>query len=79
MHNGLFLLNQDLSIGSQYSKELERLLGKTTVENLLDVLQQDHRTPEDLEVAVRQLYNPCTKERLIASLNPLIRTPLRTS
>ena len=82
VHNGLFLLNQDLSIGSQYSKELERLLGKKQLggKNLLDVLEDIIEHPEDLEVAasfVRQLYNPRTKERLIASLNPLIRTPLR--
>ena len=82
VHHGLFLLDKELNIGSQYSKELERLLGKTHLggKNLLDVLADMIARPEDLDVAasfVRQLYNPRTKERLIASLNPLVRTPIQ--
>lgn len=74
---GLFLLDKDLNIGSQYSKQLESLIGQKNVggKNLLDVLAgfidtKDLNTTNDF---VAQLYNPRTKERLIASLNPLIR------
>lgn len=74
---GLFLLDKDLTIGSQYSKQLESLIGQKNVggKNLLDVLTgfidtKDLNTTNDF---VTQLYNPRTKERLIASLNPLIR------
>ena len=74
---GLFLLDKDLTIGSQYSKQLENLIGQKNVggKNLLDVLAgfidaKDLNTTNDF---VAQLYNPRTKERLIASLNPLIR------
>jgi hypothetical protein len=74
---GLFLLDKDLTIGSQYSKQLESLIGQKNVggKNLLDVLAgfidtKDLNTTNDF---VAQLYNPRTKERLIASLNPLIR------
>lgn len=74
---GLFLLDKDLNIGSQYSKQLENLIGQKNVggKNLLDVLAgfidaKDLNTTNDF---VAQLYNPRTKERLIASLNPLIR------
>ena len=74
---GLFLLDKDLNIGSQYSKQLESLIGQKNVggKNLLDVLAgfidaKDLHTTNDF---VAQLYNPRTKERLIASLNPLIR------
>ena len=74
---GLFLLDKDLNIGSQYSKQLESLIGQKNVggKNLLDVLAgfidtKDLNTTNDF---VARLYNPRTKERLIASLNPLIR------
>lgn len=75
--SGLFLLDKDLNIGSQYSKELENLLGQKNVggKNLLDVLG-GMLNNEDLNTTysfIKQLYNPRTKERLIRSLNPLTR------
>ncbi len=81
VNNGLFLLDKDLNIGSQYSAELERLWGKKELggKNMLDVLSDMVDSQENLETAgsfVNQLYNPRTKERLIRSLNPLIRTPM---
>lgn len=81
INNGLFLLDKDLNIGSQYSSELERLWGKQNLggQNMLSVLSDMVANPEDLETAgsfVQQLYNPRTKERLIASLNPLIHSPM---
>ena len=78
---GLFLLDRDLTIGSQYSKQLESLIGQKNVggKNLLDVLSSlinvtDLNTTNDF---VGQLYNPRTKERLIASLNPLVRQKVK--
>ena len=74
---GLFLVDKNLTIGSQYSKQLETLIGQKGVggKNLLDVLASFINT-SDLNTAndfIGQLYNARTKERLIASLNPLIR------
>ena len=74
---GLFLVDKNLTIGSQYSKQLETLIGQNGVggKNLLDVLASFINT-SDLNTAndfIGQLYNARTKERLIASLNPLIR------
>lgn len=74
---GLFLLDKDLNIGSQYSKELEKLLGQRQLSgrNLVEVLgsmisQEDLNTTHSF---IGQLYNPRVKERLIGSLNPLTR------
>lgn len=74
---GLFLLDKDMNIGSQYSKELENLLGQRELagRNLVEVLgtmisQEDLNTTHSF---VGQLYNPRVKERLIGSLNPLTR------
>ncbi|MDK4708014.1 ATP-binding protein [Kingella negevensis] len=80
VNTGLFLLDRDLNIGSQYSKELENLVGQTNLggKNLLDVLA-GLITEDDLNTThafIGQLYNPRTKERLIASLNPLNRQPV---
>ncbi|KPN71227.1 ATP-binding protein [Neisseria sp. 83E34] len=82
--SGLFLLDREMEIGSQYSKELERLLGKTDLsgKNLLEILSDMASNPRDLDTAgsfVQQLYNPRTKERLIAGLNPLIRCPMKVA
>ena len=78
---GLFLLDRDLTIGSQYSKQLESLIGQKNVggKNLLDVLSSlinvnDLNTTNEF---VGQLYNPRTKERLITSLNPLVRQKVK--
>lgn len=75
VNTGLFLLDQDLNLGSQYSKELETLLGQTQLggRNLIDVLG-GMISDEDLTTThsfIGQLYNPRTKERLIGDLNPL--------
>ncbi len=81
VNSGLFLLDKNLNIGSQYSDELERLWGKKDFagQNMLSVLSDMVSNPVDLETAgsfVRQLYNPRTKEKLIESLNPLARSPM---
>ncbi|MCS4533333.1 ATP-binding protein [Neisseria montereyensis] len=81
VNSGLFLLDKNLNIGSQYSQELEHLWGKRDFggQNMLSVLSDMVSNPDDLEVAgsfIRQLYNPRTKEKLIGSLNPFIRSPM---
>ena len=50
--------------------------------NMLDVLSDMVPSKENLETAgsfVNQLYNPRTKERLIGSLNPLVRSPMQVA
>ena len=71
------MLDKNLNIGSQYSKELERLIGQKNIggHNLIEVLST-MISQEDLDTTqsfVGQLYNPRVKERLIGSLNPLTR------
>ena len=53
VNNGLFLLDKDLNIGSQYSKELERLWGKKDLggKNMLDVLSDMVASKDNLETA----------------------------
>lgn len=79
--SGLFLLDRDLQIGNQYSSELENLIGMREIanRNLLDILSTklpEHEVENTAEF-VGQLYNAHVKERLIGSLNPLIRIPMR--
>ncbi|MDO5069445.1 MAG: ATP-binding protein [Neisseria zoodegmatis] len=81
INSGLFLLDKDLNIGTQYSKELEHLWGKKDFggQNMLDILSDMVANSEDLETAnsfIRQLYNPRVKEKLIGSLNPFVRCPM---
>lgn len=82
--SGLFLLDRNLNIGTQYSAALERLLGQNNLagKNLNNILSDMVANPRDLDTAggfVQQLYNPRTKERLIASLNPLVRCPMNVA
>lgn len=84
VNSGLFLLDKNLNIGSQYSDELESLWGKKDFagQNMLSVLSDMVSNPVDLETAgsfVRQLYNPRAKEKLIESLNPLARSPMNVT
>ena len=74
---GLFLLDQDLNLGQQYSKELESIIGHRDIggKNFSEILQT-MISNEDMETTqgfIKQLYNPKVKERLIADLNPLAR------
>lgn len=83
VNSGLFLLDHDLNIGHQYSRELENLLGTREIagRNMLDVLH-DKLPDEDVENTasfIEQLYNDRVKERLIGSLNPLTRVPIRVA
>ncbi len=75
--SGLFLIDRDLSIGSQHSAELEKILGRKEIGGLsLPQLLQDLVDAESLQMThsfVKQLYNSRVREKLIADLNPLSR------
>lgn len=75
VNTGLFLLDKDLNIGSQYSNALEGIMGTKRLagENLATVLR-NRISEKDLEVTrqfIAQLYNPRVKENLVNDLNPL--------
>ena len=74
---GLFLVDKNLTIGREYSRELENILGTTNIsgkrlDELLDaiVLTSDMNTVKEF---VAQLFNPRVKAKLINDLNPLDR------
>lgn len=74
---GLFLLDNDLNIGQQYSKELEQIIGHRDIggKNFSEILTT-MISVDDMDTTqgfIKQLYNPKVKERLIADLNPLAR------
>lgn len=75
VNTGLFLLDQDLVVGNQYSAALEDILGtqKIAGENFIYLLKnrisdKDLQTTEDF---INQLYRAHVKEKLVDSLNPL--------
>jgi len=75
VNEGLFLVHSDLSIGSQCSKELDKIFNLASYEgvNFKDLLK-DIISEKDLETAhgfVRLLFNEKVKEKLIKDLNPL--------
>ncbi|MFD1245449.1 ATP-binding protein [Paralysiella testudinis] len=77
VNSGLFLLDRNLKIGSQYSTELIKILGRKDIAglSLVDLLK-DLVNSEDVQMThsfVNQLYNGRVKEKLIADLNPLSR------
>ncbi len=72
---GLFLLNKDIKIGGQYSKELTAIFETENIANveLLKFLK-DTVSESDLEKLTRYLkllFDPKKKEKLIQGLNPL--------
>lgn len=75
VNEGLFLVDSDLTIGTQYSKALEGILGQRRIagQTLMDVLEslvneKEAKTTADF---VGLLFNPKVKEKLIGDLNPL--------
>lgn len=83
VNTGLFLLDKDLHIGHQYSKELTNIMGTSTAiagENLTRLLKNkvSDKDLETTESFVKQLYNPRVKEKLVNDLNPLKKVMLHT-
>ncbi|MFD1245621.1 ATP-binding protein [Paralysiella testudinis] len=77
INEGLFLVAPDLTIGSQYSSQLENIIGQRDLggKNFADVLAQ-FVPKEDLEITqtfIEQLYSDWVVEDLIEDLNPLHR------
>lgn len=75
VNEGLFLVDSELVIGTQYSKALEQILGQRRIagQGLMDVLEslvneKEAKTTADF---VGLLFNPKVKEKLIGDLNPL--------
>lgn len=72
---GLFLMDEHLVIGAQYSDQLETILqtkaiaGRTLVEILGGMISA--KDLETTQMFVEQLYNPWVVEDLIGDLNPL--------
>lgn len=77
VNEGLFLIDEDLTISNQYSAQLESIVGQDdvagkTLGEMLEPLVQS----EDVETVrefIEQLFNPKVKEKLIKDLNPLSR------
>lgn len=74
---GLFLLDSNLSIGQQYSAELENIIGQSRIggRHLSDLLEatvskEDYQLTQDF---IDQLFNEEVIEELIYDLNPLDR------
>lgn len=75
--SGLFLVDNKLQIGSQYSNKLESLIGMKEIagQNLNNLLIKlvDKSQIETTASYINQLYNAKIKEKLVADLNPLDR------
>lgn len=72
---GLFLLDRDLTVGSQHSTALIDIIGTDRVAGRsLEEILRNRISDKDLQTAeefIGQLYNPRVKEKLIHDLNPL--------
>ena len=79
--NGLFLINQDLKISKEYSKQLETILGQHNLaeQDLLQILSQLVLEPELLVIQgfFKQLFDGKVNEKLIQELNPLSQIDVR--
>ncbi len=75
VNEGLFLIHEDFTIGSQRSEKLYEILSIDTSEDVnFELLLKDIVSDKDLEAAqgfLRLLFNPKIKEKLIGDLNPL--------
>lgn len=80
VHEGLFLLNRDFTIGEHYSVRLEEMLGQSHLggKDFLDVAATMLPESElgNLQTFVEQLYNDWVLEELIEDLNPMHRVTL---
>lgn len=75
VNEGLFLIHEDFSIGSQRSEKLYEILNINDDDDInFELLLKDIVSDKDLETAqgfLRLLFNNKVKEKLIADLNPL--------
>lgn len=78
---GLFLLDKNLRIGTQYSARLEEIIGKRDIGGkTFDEIFEGQIQPGDLantRLLVEQLYHDWVLEELTADLNPLSRVEIK--
>lgn len=82
VNEGLFLVDKDYNIGSQYSSRLEEIVNQEEIAHkklgeLLDPMIPQSEA-ETVKEYIEQLYNPKVKERLIKDLNPLNELEVRS-
>jgi len=83
VNEGLFLIDANFNIGSQYSSRTETILDDSQIagKNFLDILSQ--RVPASIVTMSRDylnlLFEGRVKEKLIGSLNPLHEVHYRSS
>ena len=79
--SGLFLINTDLKISNEYSKQLESILGQHDLaqKSLLQILSQLVSETELLVIQgfLKQLFDSKVNEKLIQELNPLNQIDVR--
>ncbi|MFT5420584.1 MAG: two-component system chemotaxis sensor kinase CheA [Candidatus Endobugula sp.] len=75
IQEGLFLIHKDKNIGSEYSSELENILGTQDIagRNILDVLGDivSEKDIKNINSFVNSLFNPKVVASLMMDLNPL--------
>lgn len=82
VQEGLFLINDEMKVGNQFSKQLGKLLGQSQQDiagkNFTELLETII-SPKDMKDArgfISLLFNPKIKEKLIQDLNPLNRVQI---
>lgn len=80
VNDGLMLIDRDLVIADEYSKNTELILNRWDLggKTLLDLLEGviSEKDMKATQLFVEQLYNPWVVEELIADLNPLKKVQL---
>jgi HPt (histidine-containing phosphotransfer) domain-containing protein len=83
VNEGLFLIHENFSIGSQRSEKLYEILSIDSADDVnFESLLKDIVSYKDLEASqgfLRLLFNPKIKERLIGDLNPLEKIQVNIS
>ncbi|MDO5686676.1 MAG: ATP-binding protein [Neisseria sp.] len=75
VNEGLFLIDRELTVGNEYSAQLEKIIGQKSIggKRLPEVLEQmvSEETLKVVKTFVKQLYNKRVVEDLVMDLNPL--------
>jgi len=75
VQEGLFLVHKDKSIGSEYSNELESILGITDIagRDISEVMENiiSAKDVKNIDLFLKSLFNPKVVASLIMDLNPL--------
>lgn len=81
IQEGLFLIHQDQTIGSEYSGELENILGTEDIagRDVFEVLSEmiSDKDTKNLGSFINSLFNPKVVASLIMDLNPLKQLHIR--